>query len=224
MEEQKLISAVCSVLPGATLEATTLPDYPLLQLLLLSRKFPQHTLSSQQIARLMEEPLYWVFCWASGQIMARFIRDEPNWVKGKRVLDFGSGSGVVAIAAAQAGASEVVACDTDALALMAAQYNAGLNKVKLTLVADFFEVDGDIDLIVAADVLYDRENLIWLERFNQRADRVLVADSRIKDFDYPPYREIARHDSCTLPDMDESSEFRDVRIYCSGRVPLPNDS
>lgn len=224
MGEQKLASAVCSVLPGATLEATTLPEYPSLQLFLLNRDFPQHTLSSQRIATLMEEPLYWVFCWASGQTMARFIRDDPNWVKGKRVLDFGSGSGVVAIAAALAGAREVIACDTDALALMAAHCNADLNKVKLTLVADFFEVEGDIDLIVAADVLYDRENLIWLERFNQRADRVLVADSRIKDFDFPPYREIARHDSCTLPDLDESSEFRDVRIYCSGRGPLPNDS
>ena len=86
------------------------------------------------------------------------------------------------------------------------------------------DVDAEVDLIVAADVLYDRENLIWLERFNQRAERVLVADSRVKDFGYPPYREIARQDSCTLPDLDESSEFRDVRIYYSGPGPFPSDN
>lgn len=224
MEEQKLLSAVCNLLPGATLEATHLPDYPSLQLLLLNGNFPQHALSSERITRLMEEPLYWVFCWASGQTMARFIRDDPDWVRGKRVLDFGCGSGVVAIAAALAGAREVIACDTDGFALTAARYNADLNKVKLTLVEDFFDVAGEIDLIVAADVLYDRENLIWLEHFDQRAKRVLVADSRVKDFGYPPYREIARQESCTLPDLDESSEFRDVRIYYSGPEPLPNDS
>ena len=221
MEEQKLSAAVRSVLPGASLEVTTLPDEPSLRLLLLAKNFPQHSLSPEHVTQLMDNPLYWLFCWASGQTMARFIRDQPNWVKGKRVLDFGCGSGVVAIAAALAGAREVIACDIDELALTATQYNADLNKVNLTLVQDYFEILGDIDLIVAADVLYDRENLVWLERFNQRSDQVLIADSRVKDFGYPPYTEIARRESCTLPDLDESAEFRDVRIYLAANQPLP---
>ena len=70
-----------------------------------------------------------------------------------------------------------------------------------------------IDLIIVADVLYDKANFPWLRRFLERASEVLVADSRVKDFDHPPYRQIARRDSCTLPDLDESAEFRDVRIY-----------
>ena len=224
MEQRELSGAVSALLPGATLKATALPDNPSLQLLLLNEDFPQHNLSSECITRAIEEPLYWVFCWASGQSMARFILDDPSWVKGKRVLDFGCGSGVVAIAAAQAGAREVVACDIDALALSATRCNAQLNNVELTLARDFLEVEGDIDLIVAADVLYDKENVIWLERFSARAEQVLVADSRVKDFGYPPYTQIARRDSCTVPDLDESSEFRDVRIYFAERQRLPNDT
>ena len=64
-----------------------------------------------------------------------------------------------------------------------------------------------------ADVLYDKGNFPWLQRFIERAERVLIADSRVKNFDHPPYRQIERRDSCTLPDLDESPEFRDVSIY-----------
>jgi hypothetical protein len=48
------------------------------------------------------------------------------------------------------------------------------------------------------------------------AETVLIADSRVKDFRHPEYRQIARHASCTLPNLDESPEFRDVRIYQAG--------
>jgi predicted nicotinamide N-methyase len=164
----------------------------------------------------MDNPLYWVFCWASGQVLAKLLLERPRWVQGKRVLDFGCGSGVVAIAAAMAGAREVIACDIDPLALRATRLNAGLNGVSLTLAQDFFEVRGDVDLVIVADVLYDRANLPWLARFTARAPRVLLADSRIRDFSHPPYREIARHSSCTLPDLDESPEFREVRVYLAG--------
>jgi predicted nicotinamide N-methyase len=161
----------------------------------------------------MENPLYWVFCWASGRVLARYLMDHPGLVKGRRVVDFGCGSGVVAIAAALAGAAEVIACDIDPLALRAARVNAALNGVTLTLRDDFDAIDGVVDLIIVADVLYDRGNLPWLQRFVERAQRVLIADSRVKGFDEPLYRPIARHASCTLPDLDESREFRDVRIY-----------
>ena len=154
-----------------------------------------------------------MFCWASGQVLARFLRDDPAWVAGKRVLDFGCGSGVVAIAAALAGAREVIACDIDPLALTATRRNAGLNAVDITLASNYFDVEGEVDVIIVADVLYDRENFVWLQRFVERAGTVLIADSRVKDFNYPPYVQLARREACTLPDLDESQEFRDVRIY-----------
>jgi len=172
-----------ALLPEARIEVMPLPAYPALRLFLLNEDYPQGSLSGEVVTRLMDNPLYWVFCWASGQVLAQFLRDDPSWVRGKRVLDFGCGSGVVAIAAALGGASEVIACDTDPLALKATQRNAELNGVELTLASEYFKVEGEVDLIIVADVLYDRENLVWLQRFTDRATQVLIADSRIKDFD-----------------------------------------
>lgn len=201
------------ILPSATLTRTALPGCGGLELWLLNADYPQGELDGDAVQRVMDNPLYWVFCWASGQVLAAHILGHPELVRGRRVLDFGCGSGVVAIAAAMAGAREVVACDIDELAIAATRANAALNDVELVLADDFGNVDGELDLILVADVLYDRGNLPWLERFAQRASEVLVADSRMKDFDYPPYRQVARRDSCTIPDLDESPEFRDVRLY-----------
>ena len=81
-----------------------------------------------------ESAPFWAFCWASGQLLARYVLDHPELVRGRRVLDFGCGSGVVAIAAALAGAESAVACDCDPLALEAARANAALNGVAVTSV------------------------------------------------------------------------------------------
>ena len=212
-EQHNLQHYLQQILPAARLELMQLPATPGIRLLLLNEDYPQGDLSAEEMRRVMDNPLYWTFCWASGQVLASFLLRQPHWVRGKRVLDFGCGSGVVAIAAALAGAAEVVACDIDPLALAATRHNAALNEVALTVVDDYFAVAGAIDLIIVADVLYDQGNFIWLQRFLERAGQVLIADSRVKNFDHPPYRQIARCDSCTLPDLDESAEFRDVRIY-----------
>jgi predicted nicotinamide N-methyase len=209
------------IVPAARLEATALPGLPKLQLLLLNRDYPQGDLSAEDMQRVMDNPLYWVFCWASGQVLAEFVLAQPAWVARKRVLDFGCGSGVVAIAAAMAGAADVIACDIDPLALAATRANARLNRVAVELVDDYCAVEGHIDLIIVADVLYDRANFSWLQRFAERADQVLIADSRVKNFGHPGYRQLARHTSCTLPDLDESAEFRDVRIYLGERASRP---
>ncbi len=216
MVDQQLSQTIQDLLPGAKITATALPHYPDLRLFLLNADYPQSGLAPEVVVRLMNNPLYWVFCWASGQVLAQFIHTNPARVAGKRVLDFGCGSGVVAIAAALAGAREVIACDIDPLALAATGRNAELNGVSLTLAGDFEEVKGEIDLIIVADVLYDRQNFPWLERFTSRASEVLLADSRVKNFNHPPYVEIDRCDACTLPDLDESAEFRDVRVYFAG--------
>lgn len=212
-EEDLLGDALRDILPDARLEECALPGIPGIRLLLLESSYPQDELSPEAVRRVMDNPLYWTFCWASGQVLARFLLEQPQWVRGKRVLDFGCGSGVVAIAAAQAGAARVVACDIDPLALAATRLNARRSRVSLELAGDFFSVPGEIDLIIVADVLYDRANLSWLQRFVARAPQVLIADSRVKDFNQPPYRQIGRYSGCTLPDLDESAEFRDVRIY-----------
>jgi len=213
LEQTHLQQHLHQILPSAHLEVATLPDVPAIRLWLLNGDYPQQELTQREMQQVMDNPLYWIFCWASGQVLAKFLLDQPQWVAGKRVLDFGCGSGVVAIAAALAGAAQVIACDIDPLALQATQRNAQLNGVSLTMADDYFAIAGDVDLIIAADVLYDKDNFSWLQRFVERAERVLIADSRVKNFAHPPYRQIARRDSCTLPDLDESAEFRDVSIY-----------
>ena len=213
MDAHSLQQHLQGIIPAARLEVTRLPGCGDLRLLLLNADYPQGDLTAQQVQRVMDNPLYWVFCWASGQVLAEFLLENPHWVAGKRVLDFGCGSGVVAVAAALAGAAEVIACDIDPLAQAATRINAGLNGVSLSVSHDWDAIEGPIDLIIVADVLYDSGNFAWLQRFTRRAASVLIADSRVKHFDHPPYRQIARRNSCTVPDLDESAEFRDVRIY-----------
>ena len=212
---EPLSDAVAALLPGAQVIPQALPGIDDLHLLLLNPDYPQHELPPEQAARLMDEPLYWTFCWASGLVLARWLMDNPDAVAGKRVLDFGAGSGVVAIAAARCGATEVIACDLDPLALRACAANAALNDVDLTLASDYAAVEGDIDVILVADVLYDRSNLPWLSRFLGRAKDVVMADTRLPDFKHPNYRFISQHEASTWPDLDESQEFRKVRLYCS---------
>ena len=135
------------------------------------------------------------------------------------MLDFGAGSGVAAIAAAKAGALEVVACDLDPLALAACRANAQLNNVQLGYSSDFFSEADRFDLILVADVLYDRENLPLLDVFPTRGQQTLVADSRVRDFKHPQYRQLAMLKALTLPDLAEPHEFRNVSLYYARREP-----
>lgn len=214
--EQPLSNAVAKLLPGAVLEPVALPLIPDIRLYLLNRDYPRTELDSQRLRVLMDEPLYWSFCWAAGQILAKMILQRPELVAGKRVLDFGSGSGVVAIAAAKAGAAEVIACDSDPMARMACGINAEFNKVSLTLSADYSQLATGVDLITAADVLYDQGNFPWIRDFVKNAPSVIVADSRIKQFRVPPYRLIDRQQARTFPDLEEDDEVCQVNIYRAG--------
>ncbi|GAB3095383.1 class I SAM-dependent methyltransferase [Pseudomaricurvus hydrocarbonicus] len=213
MISSTLTDIVHEILPTARIEALDLENGTGIKLYLMNKDYPQGQLPQEAALRLMDQPYYWAFCWASGLVLSEYIVANPDLVAGKRVVDFGCGSGVVAIAAAKAGAAEVVACDIDPVAMLATRENAELNQVTLTYSDDFDHIDGSVDLIIVADVLYDRDNFPWLSRFVDRAGEVLIADSRVKNFDFPPYRQIDRRSGCTMPDLDESAEFRDVRIY-----------
>lgn len=202
------------VLQAARAERVTLPDAPEIELLLLNSDFSSALLSADEMQAVLNYPAYWAFCWASGQVLARHLLDNAALVQGKTVLDFGCGSGVVAIAAAKAGAARVIACDLDPDALLATECNADLNGVQVELLNDYFACEAVVDVIVAADVLYDRANLIWLPRFLQRAPQVLIADSRVRNFAVPGFQKIAEIAGSTWPDLDEFDEFRAVKLYC----------
>lgn len=213
----QLTACLRRVLPAARADRQRLPDVPELSLYLLNADFSSAALTQEQMLAVLNYPAYWAFCWASGQVLARWLLDHPAAVAGKRVLDFGCGSGVAAIAAARAGAARVIACDLDADALLATRHNAALNGVEVELAADFDAVDAGLDVILVADVLYDRANLAWLQRFLQRAPQVVVADSRVRDFAEPGYRRLDSRISSTWPDLDEFDEFRRVQLYLGER-------
>lgn len=215
--EPELTARLQPVLAAARAESTTLPDVPELSLWLLNADFSSAALTRDEMNAVLQYPAYWAFCWASGQVLARWLLDHPEVVAGRTVLDFGSGSGVAGIAAAKAGAARVLACDLDPDALLATRLNAALNAVEVELYADFDHIDTALDLILVADVLYDRANLVWLPRLLARAPQVLVADSRIKDFSAPGYRAIGCQRSSTWPDLDEFDEFREVNLYLGQR-------
>ena len=216
-EHAALSARLAKFVPLGRTALQVLPDAPFLSLYLLNPQYPQHDLSPEQLLTILNYPAYWAFCWASGQVLAAFIARHPEWVAGKRVLDCGCGSGVMAIAAARAGAADVVACDLDQDACQATKANAEINGVDITVTDSFDGCEGRFDLILAADVLYDRANLPWLERFLERAPNVLLADSRIRDFSAPGYDKLGEWTSNTVPDLDESAEFRRVSVYAGSR-------
>lgn len=200
-------------LSAARIAPAELPDCGGLRLFLLNDDFPHDALSPDEMRWALNEPAYWMFCWASGLAQARQILRQPSLVRGKSVLDFGTGSGVVAIAAALAGAARVVACDIDPVSLEATAANAALNGVDLELAGDFFAIDDTFDVLFGADVLYDPANRHFLPAFLARAETVWLADSRVKSLQAENYQLIATVDAETRPDLNEFDEFRRVNFY-----------
>jgi len=129
-----------------------------------------------------DDPPFWAYPWAGGQALARYLLDHPGIVAGRRVLDVASGSGLVAIAAAQAGAASVVAGDIDPHAVAAITINASANAVEVDARAFDLAADGpgDAEVVLAGDVFYQRELAELALRFLRAAAAagadVLVAD------------------------------------------------
>ena len=131
------------------------------------------------------DPPFWAFAWAGGQALARYLLDHPETARGRHAIDVASGSGLVAIAAARAGAAAVTAYDTDPLATAAIGVNADANGVTvLAVCADVLGEDGPpvpgADLVLAADAFYERDLagqvMRFLERSHARGAAVLAGD------------------------------------------------
>jgi predicted nicotinamide N-methyase len=137
--------------------------------------------TEEELGEIGLPPPFWAFAWAGGQALARYILDHPESVRGKRVLDFASGSGLVAIAAMKAGAAEAVACDIDAFAVAAIALNAGANGVAVAPVReDLVGQDGGWDAVLAGDICYERDLAArvtgWLMSLSRGGATVLIGD------------------------------------------------
>ncbi len=202
-------------LKKSRVKATNPAGCPEISLYLFDPAVLEGPISHDEAQAVVAEPAYWSFCWASGQGLAQYIIHHPYHVKDKTVVDFGSGSGIVAIAAALSGAKKVFACDIDAQALDACLLNGKLNDVTINCVSDMSMIQEEIDLIVAADVLYDKDNYPLLDLFLSKAHQALLADSRVKVLPSNQYEQVDCIKARTWPDLNEFEEFNKVKIYLS---------
>ncbi|GIJ28733.1 50S ribosomal protein L11 methyltransferase [Micromonospora qiuiae] len=159
-----------------------------------------------------QPPPFWAFAWAGGQALARYVTDHPQLVAGRRVLDLAAGSGLVAIAAARAGAAAVRAVEIDELAVAAVALNAEANGVRVDAeLGDVLDGDaGDAEVVLAGDVFYSEAMAGRVLRFLLRAvrsgARVLVGDPG------RAYLPRDRFDELAVYDVPVSEALESVRV------------
>ena len=170
--------------------------------------------TEEQLDEMGLPPPYWAFAWAGGQALARYVLDHRQEVAGKRVLDLASGSGLVAIAAAMAGAAPVMAADIDAFTESAISLNAEHNGVYVDIIThDLLDTPVPetprYDVILVGDLFYERDTaaraLAFLDRNAAAGSRVLIGDPgrtylpkdrlmRLAEYSVPVTRELEDND------------------------------
>ena len=170
--------------------------------------------TEEELEKMGVPPPYWAFAWAGGQALARYILDHPQSVAGKRVLDIGSGSGLVAIAAAKAGAASVLAADIDAFSTAAIGLNAAANGATVSVTQDdLIGVQGDWDVILVGDLFYERplaERLLaWLKPLGRPA---LLGDPGRNYFPKGRTERLALYNVQTSRDL-EDRDIRETGVY-----------
>ncbi|MBF0130613.1 MAG: methyltransferase [Alphaproteobacteria bacterium] len=166
-------------------------------------------------------PPYWAFAWVGGQALARYVLDHPELVRGRVVLDFASGSGIVAIACALAGAARVVASEIDVFAAAAIRRNAAVNRVDVDVLAeDVLDAPPQgWDAVLAGDVCYEKpmasRAAAWLGRLASGGALVLLADPGRAYLPASGLEAIARYTVPTTREI-EASESRETVVYRCG--------
>ncbi len=191
------------------------PLTPEIRLMLADEAVPIWKKTEEELGALGLPPPFWAFAWAGGQALARYVLDNPALVSGKRALDFASGSALVAIAAAKAGAAEVEASDIDAFAIAAIQANAAENGV---LVAPRLEnligADEGWEVVLAGDVAYEKDlaeaATDWLAALARRGATVLIGDPR------RTYLHLGRLDCVIEYSVPVTRELEDSEIKRTG--------
>jgi predicted nicotinamide N-methyase len=159
------------------------PLTPEIRLRLADEAVPIWKKTEDELGAMGLPPPFWAFAWAGGQALARYTLDHPALVKGKRVLDFASGSGLIAIATAKAGAAEVTASDIDVFAIAAIEANAVDNDVAVRArLEDLIGADDGWEVVLAGDIAYEKDfagaAMDWLQSLARRGATVLIGDPR----------------------------------------------
>jgi predicted nicotinamide N-methyase len=159
----------------------TPPHVPEIRLHLADEAHDLWLKTEDELEQIGLPPPFWAFAWAGGQGLARHILDCPDLVAGRRVVDFASGSGLVALAARMAGAASVCAVDIDPWTQAAIKLNSQLNDIDLEFSdADIIGRPLDADVLLAGDVFYDHAfaaRLVpWFAELTAAGIAVIVGD------------------------------------------------
>ncbi len=161
-------------------------------------------------------PPYWAWAWAGGQALARHVLDHPDLVGGRRVADIGCGGGIVAIAAARAGAARVSAIDLEPFAIEACRLNADANAATLDLMeADPIDTDDGWETVLVGDMWYESELATrmapWLRALSARGALVLTGDPGRAHLPATGLVELASYEVPTTEDLEDVTT-RSVRV------------
>ncbi len=193
------------------------PLAPELKLRLADEAVPIWKKTEEELGEMGLPPPFWAFAWAGGQALARYVLDNPGLVRGRRVLDFASGSGLVAIAAALAGAAVVEASDIDAFAAAAIEINAEENRAAVTArLGDLTGADEAWDVVLAGDVSYEKDMAEavtdWLMTLARRGATVLVGDPRRTYLALDRLESVAEYGVPVTRDL-EDSEIKRTAVF-----------
>jgi predicted nicotinamide N-methyase len=197
---------------------TAPPLVPEIRLHLATEITPVWQATEESLARSALPPPFWAFAWAGGQALARYLLDHPDQVAGRSVLDFGAGSGLVAIAAAKAGAEFVLAAEIDHFAAAAIAANAVLNEVAVTVTtADVIDkANPRWGIITAGDVCYEQPMAgrvtAWLRALARSGSLVLLGDPGRAYLPAEGLRERARYLVPTSREL-EDRETREAVVW-----------
>jgi predicted nicotinamide N-methyase len=189
------------------------PLVPEIRLHLATEVTPIWQATEESLARGAVPPPFWAFAWAGGQALARYLLDRPETVAGRAVLDFASGSGLVAIAAAKAGAASVTAAERDPFGAAAIAANAELNGVDIPVItADLLDRElGYWPIVTAGDICYEQpmaERAVkWLRSLAGCGSLVVLGDPGRTYLPTTGLRELARYRVSTSRELED----RDVR-------------
>ena len=201
------------------------PFVPELRVFTATEVTPLWRATEARLGTLGIDVPFWCVPWAGGQALARWILDDPASVRDRRVVDFGSGSGLVALACARAGARSVRAVDVDPLAEAACLLNAEANGVSLDVLevvcGDLVGSVIDADVLLAGDVWYERAAADrfgpWLASVARAGVRVITGDPG-RTYVPPDLVELARYDVPTVADL-ESTTVRLTSVFEIPRAP-----
>lgn len=200
----------------------TPPHTPELSLHLADEITPIWRMTEDALSEIGIPPPFWAFAWAGGQALARYIIDHPEEVAGKRVIDFASGSGIVAIAAMKAGAAHVLAADIDPFCGAALALNAEVNGVPV----DFTDQNlleappPGADVILAGDICYEKplaaQVMAWLAEAQGHGARVLIGDPGRSYFPREGLDKLAEYQVQTTREL-EDMEVKKTAVWTLAR-------